>query len=226
MPLKLHVETLKLAHGGHQGIVKTKQALRTKVWWPRIDRVAEDYVKHVCQSLGHGDPTPPLRQNTMPAKPWERLYMNFCGPFPSGETLFVAIDSYSKFPEVEVMKSTTAPAVIKRLDRIFATHGLPQKIYSDNGPPFAGQEIANYMKERGIQHHCVAPLWPQANGEAEAFMKPLGKAVKAAKLEGENWTEEMYDFLLAYRTTPHSTTGIAPTQLLYNRESEPTSHPW
>lgn len=135
--------------------------------------------------------------------------MDFCGPFPSGESLLVLIDSYSKFPEVEIMRSTTAAAVTKRLDRIFATHGLPHEIYSDNGPPFAGQEISNYMTERGIKHHRVAPLWPQANGEAEAFMKPLGKAVKAAKLEGKNWTEELYDFLLAYRTTPHSTTGIA-----------------
>jgi hypothetical protein len=37
----------------------------------------------------------------------------------------------------------------------------------------------------------MTPLWPQANGEAEA----LGKAVKAEKLEGKKWTEELYDFL-------------------------------
>ena len=33
------------------------------------------------------------------------------------------------------MQSTTAQAVILSLERIFATHGLPEKITSDNGPP-------------------------------------------------------------------------------------------
>ncbi|CAB4027077.1 Retrovirus-related Pol poly from transposon, partial [Paramuricea clavata] len=126
------------AHKGHQGIVKTKQALRTKVWGPRIDKDAEEFIKHchACQSLGHGDPPPPLQQHKLPSKPWDRLHMDFCGPFPTGETLFVVIDSYSKFPEVEIMKSATASAVTEQ-DRIFAVHGFPTEIYSDNGPPFA-----------------------------------------------------------------------------------------
>ena len=36
IPTKLRNEIITHAHKGHQGIVKTKQALRTKVWWPRI----------------------------------------------------------------------------------------------------------------------------------------------------------------------------------------------
>ena len=90
-----------------------------------------------------------------------------------------------------------------------------KKFYSDNGPPFTSREIKQFMKDRGITLRHVTPLCPQANGEAKAFMKPLAKAVKATKLEGKNWTEELY---VTYRTTPHNTTGIAPTQLLYNRE--------
>ena len=77
IPQQLRTKTLYLAHSGHQGIVKTKQALRSKVWWPRLDREAEAFVKQcqVCQSLGHRDPLPPLRQNTLPNKSWERLHM-------------------------------------------------------------------------------------------------------------------------------------------------------
>lgn len=220
MPNELRKRTIKLAHQGHQGIVKTKQALRTKVWWPAMGKMAEDYVKrcHACQSLGQGDPPPPMQRTAMPDKPWSVLHMDFCGPFPNGETVLVVIDAYSRFPEVEIMKSTSAKSVMTKLDRMFATHGLPDEIRSDNGPPFTSREINNYMKERGIRHRRVTPLWPQANGEAEAFMKPLGKAIKAAKLEGKNWKEELYGFLLAYRTTPHSVTGVAPSQLLFNRE--------
>ena len=49
-------------------------------------------------------------------------------------------------------------------------------------------------------------------------MKPLNKAIRAAQLEGLDWREEIYTFLLAYRTTPQCSTGVAPAQLLFNRE--------
>lgn len=220
MPHKLRAGTLRLAHKGHHGIVKTKQALRTKVWWPGMDKDAKQYVQqcHACQCLGQTDPPAPLQPNKMPNKPWERLHMDFLGPYPSGETVLVVTDAYSKFPEVEIMTTTTAKAVIKRLDRIFATHGLPNEVRTDNGPPFNSKELEDYMQGRGIIFRTVTPLWPQANGEAESFMKPLGKAIKAAQLEGLDWKEEIYSFLLSYRTTPHSTTGVVPTQLLFNRE--------
>ena len=100
------------------------------------------------------------------------------------------------------MKSTITKQVITRLERIFATHGLPLEVRTDNGPPFNANEFHQYMKGRGILYRTVTPLWPQANGEAESFMKPLNKAIRAAQLEGLDRREEIYTFLLAYRTTP------------------------
>ena len=35
----------ELAHLGHQGIAKTKQLIRDKVWFPGIDKLTEDKVK-------------------------------------------------------------------------------------------------------------------------------------------------------------------------------------
>ena len=37
IPKSLRPEVLRLAHEGHQGIVKTKERLRVKVWWPKMD---------------------------------------------------------------------------------------------------------------------------------------------------------------------------------------------
>lgn len=74
------------------------------------------------------------------------------------------------------------------------------------------------MATMGIKHNTSTPLWPQGNSEVEAFMKPLGKAIRSANLEGRLWRQELANFLLAYRSTPHSTTEIPPAQLFYNRE--------
>ena len=41
IPQSLRRSVVESAHEGHQGIVKTKSRLRTKVWWPKMDADAE-----------------------------------------------------------------------------------------------------------------------------------------------------------------------------------------
>ena len=69
-----------------------------------------------------------------------------------------------------------------------------------------------------INHCRITPLWPQANSEAENFMKPLTKAIRSVHTEGKTWKKHLHKFLLNYRTTPHCTTGFAPAELLFNRK--------
>ena len=95
---------------------------------------------------------------------------------------------------------------------------MPRVVKSDNGPPFTSHEFREFMEECGIQHQKITPLWPQANSEAENFMKPLTKAIRANHAEGKNWKKELHPFLLNYRATPHCTTGFAPATLLFNRK--------
>ena len=105
-------------------------------------------------------PRIPLCITETPLEPWQPLHMDFCGPFPTGE-MFVLIHSYSKFPDVEIMQSTTALSIKTRIDKIFATHGLPIKITSDNGPPFNSRELVaswtTIFKNKGLNttrlHH-------------------------------------------------------------------------
>jgi hypothetical protein len=39
----------------------------------------------------------------LPQAPWQQLLVDFCGPLPSGDMLFVVIDEYSRYPEVEII---------------------------------------------------------------------------------------------------------------------------
>ena len=58
------------------------------------------------------------------------------------------------------------------------------------------------MKENGIKHQRITPLWPQANSEVENFMKPMEKAIQAACIEQKNWRKELFSFRINYRATP------------------------
>ena len=120
--------------------------------------------------------------------------------------LDLVIDDHSRFPEIEVVHSTSAKAVILKLDRIFAAYGVRRVVKSDNGPPFNGGESAQFTKYVGFKHRKVSSLWPEANGEVECFMKTFGKVLRTTA----NWKQEMYQFLRNYRATPHCVLQVLP----------------
>ena len=76
------------------------------------------------------------------------------------------------------------------------------------------------MQENGIRHRKITPLWPQANAQAEAFNKPLTKAIKTASTSRTSWIREMRKFLRAYRCTPHVTTEFTPHRLMFSRDPQ------
>ena len=116
------------------------------------------------------------------------------------------------------MKTTTTTAVVSRLKRIFARNGYPEVFTSDNGPPFNAEDFDNYLKQNGIRHRKITLYWAQANAEVERFMRTLGKAARTGHTEERRWKDELDSFLLNYRWTPHSTTGISPAELLFNQK--------
>ena len=219
IPAVLQQRAIDIAHETHLGIEKTKSLIREKIWFPHIDSRVRDTIEQciTCQAVGKPNPPEPLRMTEMPELPWRTVHVDFYGPLPTSEYLLVVVDRYSRFPEVEIVHSTRASAVIPKLDKIFSVHGIPDVIISDNGPPFNGDEYVRYLQALGIEAKFSTPHWPQGNATVERFMQPLGKALKTAKVEGRPWRQELNRFLLQYRTTPHCTTGVPPSELLFNR---------
>ena len=199
-----------------------KQRLRSKVWWPGIDREAEKFCKtcHGCQLVSSPANPEPIKSTPLPSGPWQDLAIDLLGPLPSGESVLVIVDYFSRYYEVEVMRSTTSEKVIECLEKIFTTHGLPLSLRSDNGPQFRSEVFEQYMylEDNGIEHRKTTPLWPQANGEVERQNKSLLKRMKIAQAEGKEWKKEIRKYLVAYRSTPHTTTGVSPAELLFGRK--------
>jgi len=69
------------------------------------------------------------------------------------------------------------------VDRILATYDIPEKMKTDNGPPFNSSNFKDYTKKRGFQHQRVTPEQPCSNGLAENFMRMLQKVVHTAFTE-------------------------------------------
>ena len=209
---------LQLAHEGHQGITKVKQHLRQRVWWPGMDLEAERYVREClgCQIVGPKPPPEPLKMTDPPRQVWHTIHIDYCGPFPSGEYLFVVVDETSKYPEVHITHSSSAATAVKHLTQMFATHGIPEVITSDNAP-FGSNEFTTWCKQMGITHRKITPHWPAANAQVERFNETLEKVIRISNAEGKNWRSDLFVFLMNYRNTPHCSTGVPPATLMMNR---------
>lgn len=211
---------IDLAHEGHQGIVKTKYRLRSKVWWPCMDKEVERKCRicHGCQAVSDYPPPEPMQKVVPPNGPWQDCGADLLGPLPSGEYLLVVVDYYSRYFEVVVMKSITSAKVIEVFLPIFARLGMPFSLRTDNGTQFVSEEFQAFLTENGIQHRKVTPLWPQVNGEAERQNRKILKALQMARVEGKDWHRELLKFLTAYRSTPHAATGTTPFALMFGGE--------
>ena len=216
IPEKLQRSVLDLAHSGHQGIVKTKALVREKVWFVGIDKMVENIVKNcfTCQMSTNTTAREPLKMSPLPLGPWCEVSMDFAH-LSNGKYLFVLVDEYSRFPIVEIVDSTSAKCVIPKLDSVLCYRGIPDVIKSDNGPPFNSDEMRKYAKSTGFKHRKITPLWPRANAETERFMKTVKKVINSSIAQGLSWKQEMNKFLLAYRATPHCSTGVPPATLYF-----------
>ena len=185
-----------------------------------IDREVEQRCKvcHGCQIVS-GKPCPePMKRTVLPEGPWQDVAADLLGPLPGGEYLLVVVDYYSRYFEIEILKSVLSRDIVDSLDRIFARHGIPVSMKTDNGPQFISSEFKNYMTTNGVQHVTSTPLWPQGNGEVQRQNRTLLKSIRIAYAAGKDWKKELNKLLMAYRSTPHTTTGVSPSKLLFGSE--------
>ena len=109
IPAKLQHRVVQLAHEGHQGMSKTKSFIRSKGWFPNMDKAEEEVSSCIpCQANTNRCTKEPLCMSELPRGPWLNLSVDFCGPLPTGEHFIVIDDENSRYPVVEIVRSTSA----------------------------------------------------------------------------------------------------------------------
>ena len=217
VPPSLQAKVLQLLHDDtHVGVAHMKSQARSWVWWPQIDADIEKSVKccYTCQKHRKQPAKAPLCPWEWPEEPWKRVHLDFAGPF-LGHMFLIATDAHSKWVEVKMMSKITAPHTILELRDIFSSLGLPEMIVTDNGPTFTSSEFRLFMSCNGIKHVTVSPYHPSSNGLAERSVQTFKRAM--VKTKGGSVRERVCKFLTKYRCTPHSTTGLAPAELMFGR---------
>lgn len=218
IPNKLQPKILGELHTAHTGIVKMKALARSYVWWKNIDSDIEDMVRH-CKSCCLMQKNPakvPVHTWEYPKEPWSRIHIDYAGPFMN-QYFLIVVDAYTKWLEVIPTTSITSASTIKILRKIYTTFGLPITQVSDNGTQFKSEEMQRFLKENGIQAKYTAPFHPSTNGQAERYVQTFKSKLKAMANEEGSLQDKLNKFLMTYRKTPNSATGLSPAEMMFKR---------
>ena len=212
IPATLRLDILDRIHAGHQGITRCRSRAQQSVWWPGLSKQIEELVKNcnICEKTTH-QRSEPLIPGELPERPWQKVGTDLFEL--EGKTYLLVVDYHSRYPEVARAHSTTSKAIIGMLKSMFARHGIPEIVMSDNGPQYSSAEFLEFSKKYGFTHITSSPRYPQSNGEAERAVQTIKNLLTKA--------EDPCMALLSYRSTPLRN-GYSPAQLLFGRKLRTT----
>ena len=108
VPEKFRPTLIEELHRDHPGASRMKSVARSYFWYPGLDKDLEDRAHGcvTCQGVKNSPPVAPLHPWVWPATPWQRIHVDFAGPFMN-KTYLLVTDAHSKWPEIIEMNSTS-----------------------------------------------------------------------------------------------------------------------
>ena len=160
IPPTLRQDMLVKLHGGHQGITKCRLRAKQSVWWPGLSSQLEKLVSNcsVCCRVRVQHPEP-LMPSQFPNLPWQKVASDLF-VWNRAHYLLV-IDYFSRYVEIAKLSGESSSNVIKHLKSIFARHGIPQEMVTDNGPQYSSHEFSKFAENYGFTHTTSSPRFPQ-----------------------------------------------------------------
>lgn len=212
IPANMRNAVLDKIHEGHQGVVKCRERARQAVWWPGLsNQISELVLKCRLCIQERVNVREPLMPTRLPERPWQNLGADLFTL--KDKNYLLVVDYFSRYVEIAQLSPTRSANVIVHLKSMFARHGIPEALITDNGPQFACQEMRDFAKDYCFEHVTSSPRYPQSNGEAERGVQTIKNLLKKAS--------DPYKALLAYRTTALAN-GYSPAQLLMGRRLRTT----
>jgi transposase InsO family protein len=217
IPSSMQQYILTALHAGHQGRDKCRLRAKTSVYWNGMNKDIETFVADcaICQEHASSQQSEPLLQKDIPPRPWHTLSADFFDL--DGEEYLLLVDHYTKFPFVRLMsRSCSSKATIDYLKETFGIQGIPEILYTDNGPQFSAHVFKQFAKSWSFQHITSSPRYAQSNGFIERSVQTVKNTMKKAKLD--NVDRDLA--LLCLRTTPISNQIGSPMELLSKRKAK------
>ena len=151
-----------------------------------------------CDSIPSKEP---LITTSLPECPCQVIAADLCTL--QGSNYLVVVNYFSQYPEVIQLRSTTFTSVAVALKSIFAQHGIPDVLMSDNAPHFNSLELSVFAKLYNFTHTTSSPA---SNEQAERAVQMIKYLLRNA--------DNLFLALLSYRVIPLPSCTRSPAELL------------
>lgn len=211
---------------GHLGVKKTLCRVTENYFWPGWRRDVKEYVRScpTCQAYKVSQQKPAGKMYFRnPQGPWHSISADLVGPFPRSKSghrfLVVFQDQFSKWIELEPIRSATAKAVSAQFNRvILLRYGAPEILITDNGTQFTSRLFQKLTDEWEIDFRHTAPYSPQSNPVERPNRVIKTMIAQFVKDNHRSWDLLLGEFRYAVNTAVHDSTGFTPAKLCLGRE--------
>lgn len=209
---------------GHQGQEKTVSLLRRHFYWPGLEASVSAFIQ-ACPRCTLFKSRQEARAPMVPINakaPLHIVAMDFLTlgrPMDRYQNILVVTDLFTKYawavPTLDQTANTTATALWRA---VFQPFGCPEFLHSDQGPNFESRVIKELCQLYGCTKTHTTSYHPQGNGGCERFNQTLlGLLGTLDRDHQDDWVSALPNLIQAYNNSVHSTTGYAPTYLMFGR---------
>ena len=220
-----HLHTLQTA--GHFGRDRTTENIKYRYYWPGYKDDISRWVRE-CDMCARAKPGPGLGKSALHQfrinEVMRCVAVDIFGPLPLSENgneyIIVLGDYYSKWVDAWAVPDHTAQTVADKLVvEFFTKFGCPAQIHTDQGREFQSELFRLVCEKFGVDQTRTAPYRPNSDGLVERFNRTLKQMLKIFSAENpKDWDDHLPYLLMAYRASPHKSTGCTPNLLFLQRE--------
>ena len=213
--------------GGHVGLEKTYQKIRSKYFWQNCYKDVVEYVNkcEVCQRRMLRKLQAELQDSEMPSGPLHSVGIDTVGPFvtsPNGNRYLVTVvDWYTSWVEAYPIPNKEANSIAQvLLEQYIPRYGCPVTLISDRGTEYVNQAIDMLSSKMKVNRKVTTAYHPSGNGKTERSHRFLNDII-AKSLQGrmhEEWEQVVPAALFAMRTSVNESTKFTPYFLMFGRD--------
>ena len=162
-----------------------------------------------------------------PKGPLESVAIDIFGPLlrtsRGNEYLLMITDRYSKLSKAVPMKTVSAAAVATAFtDEWALTYGPPTDILADNGGAFNSKFFTSVCTILNVRNKFTTTYHPKTNGQVERYNRTFKAALKSYLDDHpRDWDLYARALTFAYNCQPHTSTALAPFDLVLSRTPPP-----
>ena len=212
VPQSLQSQMLGLIHESQFGVEKSESRACELLYWPKIGADVERAIANceMCIKYQNNQQREPMISHDILNEHFLKVDMDIL-TF-KGKDYLVAVDYYSKYPELLPLPDKTASTIVEQCKSVFARHGIPTEIVSGN-MPFLSNEFLTFANTWGIKTTTSSQTYSQSNGQAERCVQTMKNVLKKAY----ELNRDPYLALLEYRNSAITGLKYSPAQILMSR---------